>query len=190
MKGNHARARVLTLAAGLLLTGAVVAHAQSMRQGLGKAEEAARGTVAGSTRDFLTGAIQNQLAESSLSKVAAQKATTPAVKAFADQSQSQSQGMLGQLRSLADKKGVQAPTQPSGQDETAIQQLSGESGPAFERGYIREMIKRKAADVASLRRQSTASDSEVKSLAQKALPVEQGLLGKAQQLDKQLGGGG
>jgi putative membrane protein len=91
-------------------------------------------------KKFLTKVSQADVDEIKLSELAQQKATNPAVKAFANKMVTEHKKMSANLKPFADSWGISA---PSGVDEDAQKEwdkLNGLSGADFDKEYIDQMV--------------------------------------------------
>jgi len=97
-------------------------------------------------------------------------------------------GKAGQeLARLAASKGVELTPQPSRADQRAKDQLTRQSGPAFDREYVKMMIKDHEQDVAAFRTMSRqAKDPDLKEWVSKTLPVLEEHLKTIRQIEPQL----
>jgi putative membrane protein len=117
------------------------------------------------------------LAEIDAGKLAAQKATSAAVKKFAQEMVDGHTKQLQEIRKLAQSKSVELPAKPDPRHQRALEKLQGLAGADFDRRYIRMQVRdhndaRKLAE----RTANRASDADLKSAAQKAEPeIEQHL---------------
>jgi putative membrane protein len=96
-------------------------------------------------------------------------------------------GKAGQeLSQLAQQKGLRADAKDAAHERlrSRLQKLSGE---AFDKAYVKEMVKDHEQDVREFRRMSQkASDADVKAFAAKTLPTLEDHLRAVKDLDKQV----
>jgi putative membrane protein len=91
-------------------------------------------------KKFLAMAAQSDQNEIALSKVASDKATNPAVKAFADKMVAEHTKMTDSMKPFADQWGL---TPPAGADENhqkELDKLNGLSGKDFDKEYTDQMV--------------------------------------------------
>lgn len=164
-------------------TGQAAAGAQSARtgsdRGADKQAKLARADVA-----FMKQAAENNHAEIESSRLAAQKASDPAVKAFAQQMVAE-HGKTGQeLAALAGAKGVELPDGPSMMQKGKLKLLETADGADFDRRYSETMGLAAHRDNIKLFQKASADarDADVKAFAAKTLPALQQHLQMAQKL--------
>jgi putative membrane protein len=131
-------------------------------------------------------------ADSSAGALAAKKATNPEVKAFARMMTSEHHALRVQGQQLAKKVKItpeppaEDPLAPAAQDETNALQ-SAPKGAQFDKTYIdKEVGIHQAVKDLLDKAHSAAQNAELKSLIEKAQPVIQKHLDKAQELQKKL----
>lgn len=133
---------------------------------------------------FMKQAAENNHAEIESSRLAVQKASDPAVKAFAQQMVAD-HGKTGQeLAALASTKGVELPDGPSMMQKAKLKLLEAADGENFDRRYSETMGLAAHRDAIALFQKAAkeARDPEVKAFATKTLPALQGHLDMAQKL--------
>jgi putative membrane protein len=141
-------------------------------------------------RAFIMEAAAGGMAEVELGRLATQKASRSEVKAFGQMMIEDHSTANDQLMKIAQEKGLAAPHALKPEHEALKDRLSTLSGAAFDRAYMREMVKDHQKDVASFRKQSTsASDPEVKQFASSILPTLEKHLERAKEIQQMLGSG-
>ena len=146
----------------------------------GSAQHAKSGASA--TQQFVKHAAQGGTAEVSLGKMAADKATDPDVKQFAQRMVDDHSKANDELTNLASSKGIQAPTNPDPKEQALMDRLGKLSGAEFDKAYMQAMVSDHNHDVSEFQKYSrSGSDPEVKAWAAKTLPT----LEEHQQLAKQ-----
>jgi len=143
------------------------------------ANSTARGTKdngsdsdADDAKEFLTEAAQGGIAEVELGKIAVTKATSPDVKKFAQMMIDDHTRANNDLKTIAQKKGVQVPAETDSNHKATIDDLRSLVGAEFDKEYVEDMYNDHKHDVAEFEEQSeSASDSDVKAFAAKTLPV-------------------
>ena len=119
----------------------------------------------------IQGMIQANLAEVEAGKLASQKAQKPEVKKFAEKMIEDHGRKLADLKSLAEKKGVAAPNQPSGEQQAMLKKLQAASGEEFDRVYMSEMVEAHGQVLQSTRKVAReAKDADLKAAAEKSAP--------------------
>jgi len=125
------------------------------------------------------------LAEIATGKLAAEKATNPKVKEFAQQMVDDHTKALDEVNQLAQTKDVKLPTEPDLKHKASMAKLKLMSGNTFDKSYVKNagVGDHVATEKLLMKTQSTARDADVKALAGKMLPVVQGHLKHARELD-------
>ena len=119
----------------------------------------------------IQGMIQANLAEVEAGRIASQKAQQPEVKKFAERMVQDHGRKLEDLKALAEKKGVAAPNQPSGEQQAMLKKLQAASGEEFDRVYMSEMVKAHGEVLQSTRKVAReAKDPDLRAAAQKSAP--------------------
>ena len=91
-------------------------------------------------KKFLATAAQSDVNEIKLSQLAQQKATNPAVKAFANKMVTEHKKMSASMTPFAESWGVAAPGDMDDDHKKEYQKLSGLSGADFDKEYIDQMV--------------------------------------------------
>lgn len=136
-------------------------------------------------RDFIERAAHSGHAEVEASRLAAQKARSPQVKAFAEQMVKDHTATNEELATLARARGVTPPTEPSlvqkGKQKLLLETADGED---FDRRYAESMGIEAHRDTIALFEKASrdAKDPELRSFAANKLPALRHHLEMAQQL--------
>ena len=91
-------------------------------------------------KKFLAMAAQSDQNEISLSKLADQKATNPAVKAFAGEMITEHTQMTESMAPFAQSWGLTPPSGPDADHQNEINKLNALSGTDFDKEYMSEMV--------------------------------------------------
>lgn len=91
-----------------------------------------------------------------LGQLAADKASSPDVKEFAQRMVKDHSQANDQLKQIAMKKGVTLPTSPSAKNEVTKNKLSRLSGDAFDQAYMSDMVKDHKKDIAAFQKEVPA----------------------------------
>ena len=119
----------------------------------------------------IQGMIQANLAEVEAGRIASQKAQKAEVKKFAEKMVEEHGRKLEDLKALAEKKGVAAPNQPSGEQQAMLKKLQATPGAEFDRVYMSEMVKAHGKVLQDTRKVAReAKDADLKAAAQKSAP--------------------
>lgn len=136
---------------------------------------------------FLYSAYQDGKAEIQLAYLALQQSSNEQVKAFAQRMITDHATLNAQIAQLAQQKNLALPDAMSPEQLLAFVRLMGQSGAAFDREYMDLNVQNHTEDVEQATQQSqNASDADIKTLAQNALPVLNKHLTSATQLQQQL----
>ena len=91
-------------------------------------------------KKFLTTAAQSDQNEIALSQLAQQKATNPAVKAFAEKMVTEHTKMTESMKPFADSWGLTPPSGPDPDHQKELDKLNGLSGADFDKEYMSQMV--------------------------------------------------
>jgi putative membrane protein len=144
-------------------------------------------SLSSTDRTFMEKAGEGGIAEVQLGQLAEQKASSQAVKDFGQRMVTDHSQASDKLKGVASSKGVTLPAGMDAKDKALYDRLSGLSGSAFDRAYMRAMVKDHKMDIAEFQRESNAGrDSDVKSFASSTLPTLQSHLSQAEQVDSKV----
>jgi putative membrane protein len=168
------------IALGGMLTWAQNTKDQKMDQGSSRMMKSADTT-------FAMRAAQGGTAEVQMGKLAAEKASSPDVKAFGQQMVDDHTKANDDLKSVAEKKGMTLPADMNAHQHAAYTKLQKLSGAAFDRAYVKDMVMDHQEDVKEFQKESnTGKDDEVKSFASRTLPVLQTHLEKIRSIESNM----
>ena len=140
-----------------------------------------------SDQSFLNEAAAGGLAEVELGQLAAEKASNPEVKKFAERMVTDHGKANDQLKELAAQKGIELPTEPSAKHKATKERLSKLSGDEFDKAYMSDMLSDHKKDVAAFRKESTeGKDPVIKEFATKTLPTLEDHLKEAELISPKL----
>lgn len=124
---------------------------------------------------FVAKAAQAGMAEVELSQLALQKSKDDQVRSFAQQMVQDHEKANTELKSIAEKHGLQVPPKTDAKHQQALQKLQGLSGAQFDAAYSKDMTKDHDEAVALFTDASTAQrlNPDLKSFAAKTLPTLQ-----------------
>jgi putative membrane protein len=113
------------------------------------------------------------ISEIEAAKLAQSKSKNEQVQSFAKQMIDDHTKAQSELEQLAQTKGVKLPTEPDAKHKAAMKKLSGLSGAAFDRSYIKQdgVNDHKEAHNLVTRAQAKATDPDLKAHAQKMTPI-------------------
>lgn len=137
---------------------------------------------------FAMEAADGGMAEVALGKLAASHGSNDAVKQFG-QRMVEDHGKAGdELKSLAQQKGWNLPSQPSAKHQATEKKLEKLQGEAFDRAYMSDMLKDHRHDVAAFEKEANSGkDPELKAWAAKTLPTLKEHLKLAEQTASKVG---
>ena len=138
-----------------------------------------------SDRTFMTKAVQGGLAEVELGRIAAQKATDPQVKQFAQRMVDDHGKANDRLKQVASSKNVTLPGDLPSDAKREEDKLNKLSGAQFDKEYMNHMLSDHKKDVSLFRSESkSAKDPDVKQFASETLPTLEQHLQMAQSIAK------
>jgi len=138
-------------------------------------------------KEFAMKAAQGGMAEVSGGTMAASKGTSGDVKNFGNQMVSDHGKANDELKTLATNKGISLPADTDDEHKKVADELSKKSGSAFDKAYMKDMVEDHEKDVAEFKKaQSTVKDPDLKAWVDKTLPVIEGHLKMAQDINKKL----
>lgn len=151
-----------------------------------------KNTLHRADRRFIEEAAESDLAEITTSRLAQQKAASDSVKKFAQHMLDDHMKTSDRLKTLAQSKGVQLPTEPEGAQKRVVSKLEKESaGAEFDREYINGQVSSHRKTVRLFERQAKdGRDPELKAFASETLPNLREHLKMVQDLQAGLSGKG
>ncbi|CAN5305766.1 hypothetical protein BH20ACI1_BH20ACI1_24050 [soil metagenome] len=128
--------------------------------------------VTGGALAFMNAAAAGGMAEVELGKLAAEKADSADVKAFAQKMIEDHSKAGDELKKLAEQKNVKLPPDVLPVHKQLMEKLSKLSGANFDKEYVKAMVEDHKKDVTAFENASkTAGDADVKAFAAKTLPT-------------------
>ncbi len=141
--------------------------------------------ITNADKTFVSKAAAGGMAEVELGKIATQNAGSPRVKAFGQRMVTDHSQANQELQEIAQQQGIQVPTQLEPKDQALADRLRGLKGQAFDTAYMRDMVQDHRQDIADFQKEARiGEDPNVKSFAQKTLPILQQHLTMAQNAAK------
>lgn len=135
-------------------------------------------------RRFLTKATELNTEEIRLSELAAQQATNPEIRSFAQQLVTEHTQASTELNTIVSRKGLTA-TARDDYDQRAVNRLAKKSGKDFDEAYIDKMVDAHDDAVDLFEKTSRNSkDPELQAFASKMLPKLQQHHQQAKSLEK------
>ena len=151
----------------------------------------ASATAAGQTADskFAMDAAKGGLMEVEMGRMAADHATNPDVKQFAQRMVTDHTKANEELKTIASRKGITLPASIDASEKAKIDKMSKMSGGAFDKAYMDDMVKDHKKDVAEFRKQANSGkDADIKGFASKTLPTLEEHLKMAQDAHAKVAG--
>ena len=169
---------------------AAVAVAPAVALGADKAEKAAADTkLPSGDKKFVNEALQGNMAEVELGKLASEKASNDSVKQFGKRMVDDHGKASDELKKLAQDKGLTPPADLDSKHRKLHDKLAKLSGAEFDRAYVGEMVKDHRKDVKEFQREADkAKDPDVKAWAAKTLPTLQDHLKQIEDVNTQMKG--
>jgi putative membrane protein len=128
--------------------------------------------VLAADQTFVTKAAKGGMAEVELGKLAADKASSDAVKKFGQRMVDDHSKANDELKTLAQSKSITLPTEIGPEEKALHDRLSKLSGPAFDQAYMKAMVSDHVKDVNEFKMEAkSGKDPEVKAFAAKTLPT-------------------
>jgi putative membrane protein len=169
--------RMIALAfTAALALAAVSAAAQTM--------SAPRGTLAGADQTFLNDAVQSDLAEVQMGKLAQQKGQSQGVKDFGQTLEQDHGQHLQKAKQEAQQLGMTPPSEPKAKQKKMYDHLSSMSGQQFDRQFAQEMVTDHKEDIGKFEKQAK-SKGPLADFAQQTIPTLQKHLQTAESLSGQ-----
>jgi len=136
-------------------------------------------------KKFVKEAALGGLTEVELGKVAAEKASSPEVKQFAQKMVDDHTKANEQLKQIASKSNIPIADTLDSKHQSRIDKLSKLSGPDFDKAYVKDQVKDHEKDVKEFQAEAQGgTDPNVKSFAASTLPVLQEHLDMIKNLNK------
>lgn len=142
------------------------------------------GPLSKAEQTFVIQAAGGGLYEVEVSRLAADKATDPAVKAFASMLVEEHSAANAELKALAESRNVELPDEVPDDKQARIDKLEKASGAEFDREYVQKVgIEDHKKDIQMFEKASQdASDPQLKAWIDKTLPHLREHLAAAQKL--------
>lgn len=147
------------------------------------------GKVSAEDKHFMKEAMEGDMAEIQLAKLAQQKASSDQVKQFAQRMIDDHTKLDSQMKPMAQQFGVEAPTEIDAKHKAVEGRLQNLSGEQFDQEYMKAMVSdHRQDDQAFMREETSASSPELKSAVTQAEPIIAEHLRMAQDVEKSLKG--
>jgi putative membrane protein len=143
---------------------------------------AAAPTANKADQNFLKQAIQGNLAEVELGKLAQEKSMNDGVRSFGDMLVKDHSASNEKATDVASALGVTEPTEPSKKQKMMYDRLSKLSGSAFDRQFARMMVDDHQKDIKEFEKEAKSSNEQIAGFAKDTLPTLQKHLDTAKSL--------
>jgi putative membrane protein len=141
-----------------------------------------------SDKHFVKEAMAGSMAEIQLGQMARQKASSDDVKEFGQKMVQDHQKLNDQMQPIASQMGVTPPSDLSAKDKALQKKLEGLNGADFDKAYMSAMVQDHKKDLAAFKREAaSASDPQVKDVAQQGSQVVAEHLQMAQDIAQKVG---
>jgi putative membrane protein len=142
-------------------------------------------TVSSGDQKFFMEAASGGMLEVELGQMAQQKAQAVSVKDFGTRMVTDHGKANDELKALAQKKNLQMPTQLEHKHRSMIEKLAKLSGPAFDKKYLKMMVKDHEKDVKEFQKATKkVKDADLNAWAAKTLPTLEQHLQQAKEVYK------
>jgi putative membrane protein len=176
---------LMTAVAFIFPVGFALAASDSPKAGESRKES--KGNLPSGEERFMKEAASGGLMEVELGKIAAEKGSHQRVKEFGKRMQADHGKANEQLKKIASSKGVDLPTQPSGEHKSTMDKLAKLTGAEFDREYMDAMVDDHKEDIEKFQTQADkGKDPDLKKFASDNLPVLKKHLELAQSTQKQI----
>jgi putative membrane protein len=155
------------------------------------AQTTASKPVSSADQTFMMNTAKAGMAEVELGKLAAQNASSNAVKKFGQKMADDHSKANDELKALAASKNVVLPSEVDAQDKSMKDKLAAMTGEAFDREYMTMMVAghRKVVDSFTTEAKS-GQDADLKAWVTKTLPTVEAHLKLAQDTNRAVGTAG
>ncbi len=165
----------LSLVAGLALAGSGA---------VAQISNAPTGTMAKADQNFMNEAIQGDLSEIKIGKLAQQKGQSTGVKQFGQMLEQDHSQNLEKAKQTAEKLGLTTPSEPNQKQTALYDRLSQLSGAQFDRQFAQGMVTDHKEDIGKFQKQAK-SKGPIGDFAQQTIPTLQKHLQTAESLADQ-----
>ncbi|WP_284419616.1 DUF4142 domain-containing protein [Bradyrhizobium sp. SSBR45R] len=149
----------------------------------GGAVAAPKAQSAAKDQRFMTDAIEGDLSEVNMGKLAQQKGQSDQVKQFGQALQQDHGEHLQKAQQLASQNGMKLPSEPSKKQQAIYNKLEGLSGNRFDQAFAQAMVRDHQEDIKKYQKEA-AANSPLSDFAQQTVPVLQKHLDMAKSLGK------
>jgi putative membrane protein len=119
---------------------------------------------------FMTTAIQGDMAEVQMGKLAQERGASAKVKQFGQTLVTDHSANLDKAKQVASSLNITPPSQPSSKEQAVYEKVSKLSGPSFDRAFAKDMVRDHEKDIAMFKKEAKGS-GPVAQYAQQTLPT-------------------
>jgi len=134
------------------------------------------------SQKFMTEAMQGNLAEIAVGKLAQQKGQSDGVRSFGQMLVSDHSANNEKAMSVAQSMGVSPPSEPSKKQQSVYDRLAKLSGENFDREFAKAMVEDHKTDIGEFEKQAKKKNDPAADFANETLPTLRKHLEKAQSL--------
>ena len=135
--------------------------------------------------EFVAEAASGGMMEVEMGKLAASKAVSPQVKAFAEMMVKDHTTANNELMSLAAQKSIILPSTLMEKHQEMVDEVSKKSGRDFDKQYMEHMVSDHKKDIDDFENAAEeCEDADVKAFATKTIPTLKAHLAKAESVEK------
>jgi putative membrane protein len=163
-----------------LVAGLALASSGAMAQ----IKNAPTGTMAKADQNFMNDAVQGDLSEINMGKLAQQKGQSQGVKQFGQMLEQDHSQNLQKAKQTAEQLGLTTPTEPNKKQTTMYDHLSQLSGTQFDRQFAQDMVTDHKQDIGKFQKEAK-SKGALGDFAQQTIPTLQKHLQTAESLTSQ-----
>jgi putative membrane protein len=132
--------------------------------------------------EFVKNAVKGNKMEVELAEMAKGKAENDAVEDYAQQLEKDHEGVLEELRRIADKADITIDEAPPAEKASLDNKFDTLKGTAFDHEYVSTMVEAHKTNIAKFEQMQTTATGDLKALIDKTLPVMREHLQKAEAL--------
>ncbi|MCU1236166.1 MAG: outer membrane protein [Candidatus Solibacter sp.] len=125
-------------------------------------------------KTFVMNAALGGMTEVELGKLAVQKASNESVKSFGQKMVDDHSKINDDLKAVAAQEKIDIPVSLDSKHQATVDRLSKLSGAAFDRAYVRDMVKDHDQDVMEFKKESqSGQNAAIREFATRTLPILQ-----------------
>ena len=142
----------------------------------------------GADQKFLERAMESDVAEIQMGRLALEKSTDEKVRHVATQMTDDHGKMLDEWKQAVATLNIPVPEEPSKNAMKTMEKMKGLSGDAFDQAYIKEMVKAHKEDDKAFKEEArTTTNSQLKQMATEDAGIIEGHLQQIQEIAKSKG---